>query len=46
MIYAGAHGGQRQNESRPVMGVNARNDEDAEYFENDWKANRGEHVYR
>jgi hypothetical protein len=29
-----------------VMGVNARNDEDAEYFENDWKANRGEHVYR
>jgi hypothetical protein len=29
-----------------VMGVNARNDEDAEYFENDWKSNRGEHVYR
>jgi hypothetical protein len=29
-----------------VMGVNARSDEDAEYFENDWKANRGEHVYR
>ncbi|HUQ34569.1 MAG TPA: hypothetical protein VM095_20780 [Pyrinomonadaceae bacterium] len=29
-----------------VMGVNARNDEDAEYFENDWKNNRGEHVYR
>lgn len=29
-----------------VMGVNARNDEDAEYFENDWKTNRGEHVYR
>lgn len=29
-----------------VMGVNARSDEDAEYFENDWKSNRGEHVYR
>lgn len=29
-----------------VMGVNARSDEDAEYFENDWKTNRGEHVYR
>ena len=29
-----------------VMGVNARSDEDAEYFESDWKSNRGEHVYR
>jgi uncharacterized membrane protein len=29
-----------------VMGVNARNDEDAEYLENEWKNNRGEHVYR
>jgi len=29
-----------------VMGVNARNDDDADYFENDWKSNRGEHVYR
>jgi hypothetical protein len=29
-----------------VMGVNARNDEDAEYFENDWKNNRGENIYR
>jgi hypothetical protein len=29
-----------------VMGVNARNDDDASYFENDWKSNRGEHVYR
>ena len=29
-----------------VMGVNARSDEDAEYLENDWKTNRGEHVYR
>ncbi|HEV2911861.1 MAG TPA: hypothetical protein VGX92_00975 [Pyrinomonadaceae bacterium] len=29
-----------------VMGVNARSDEDADYFENDWRSNRGEHVYR
>jgi hypothetical protein len=29
-----------------VMGVNARSDEDADYFENDWRTNRGEHVYR
>jgi len=29
-----------------VMGVNTRSDEDAEYLENDWKNNRGEHVYR
>jgi hypothetical protein len=29
-----------------VMGVNARSDEDAEYLENEWKNNRGEHVYR
>jgi hypothetical protein len=29
-----------------VMGVNARTDEDADYFESDWKTNRGEHVYR
>ncbi len=29
-----------------LMGVNARNDEDAEYFENDWRTNRGENVYR
>ncbi|HEY0406953.1 MAG TPA: hypothetical protein VGC89_14565 [Pyrinomonadaceae bacterium] len=29
-----------------VMGVNARSDEDADYFESDWKNNRGEHVYR
>lgn len=29
-----------------VMGVNPRNDEDADYFENDWRNNRGEHVYR
>ena len=29
-----------------VMGVNPRNPEDAEYFENEWKNNRGEHIYR
>jgi uncharacterized protein YjbJ (UPF0337 family) len=29
-----------------VMGVNPRSDEDAEYFENEWKRNRGEHIYR
>jgi len=34
------------NEGGILMGVNARNDEDAEYLENDWRTNRGEHVYR
>ena len=29
-----------------VMGVKPRTDEDAEYFENEWKNNRGEHIYR
>jgi len=29
-----------------VMGVNPRNTEDADYFEQDWKTNRGEEVYR
>jgi uncharacterized protein YjbJ (UPF0337 family) len=29
-----------------VMGVNPRTDEDATYFENEWKNNRGEHIYR
>jgi len=29
-----------------MMGVDARSDEDAEYFENEWRNNRGEHVYR
>ena len=29
-----------------VMGVKPRSDEDAEYFENEWKNNRGEHIYR
>lgn len=29
-----------------VMGVTPRNEEDAIYFENDWRTNRGEAVYR
>ena len=29
-----------------VMGVNPRSDEDAEYFENEWRTHRGEHIYR
>jgi hypothetical protein len=29
-----------------VMGVNARSDEDAEYFENEFKTHRGENIYR
>ena len=29
-----------------VLGVNPRSDEDAEYFEREWKSNQGEHVYR
>lgn len=30
-----------------VMGVNARNDEDADYFENEWRnTHRGESIYR
>jgi len=29
-----------------VMGVQPRNDEDAEYFENEWRTNRGENIYR
>jgi hypothetical protein len=29
-----------------VMGVTPRSDEDAAYFESEWKKNRGEHVYR
>jgi uncharacterized protein YjbJ (UPF0337 family) len=29
-----------------VMGVNPRTDEDADYFENEWKTNKGEHIYR
>lgn len=29
-----------------VMGVNPRNDEDAQYFENEWRNYRGESIYR
>lgn len=29
-----------------VMGVNPKNDDDASYFENEWKNSRGEHIYR
>lgn len=29
-----------------VMGVNPRTPEDAEYFENEWRNYRGEHIYR
>ncbi|HVG31297.1 MAG TPA: hypothetical protein VM864_16420 [Pyrinomonadaceae bacterium] len=29
-----------------LMGVNARSDEDAEYFENQFRTNRGENIYR
>ena len=29
-----------------LMGVTPRTPEDAEYFEQDWKTNRGESVYR
>jgi hypothetical protein len=29
-----------------VFGVNPRNDEDADYFENEWRNYRGEHIYR
>ncbi len=29
-----------------VMGVNARNDEDADYFEKTWRSNKGEEIYR
>jgi hypothetical protein len=29
-----------------LMGIRAKNEEDAAHFENHWKQNRGEHVYR
>lgn len=29
-----------------VMGVTPRNDEDATYFENEWRNSNGEHIYR
>ena len=34
------------NEGGVVMGVNPRSDEDADYFENEWRNSRGEHIYR
>ena len=34
-------------EGGTVLGVSPRTDEDADYFENEWRTNyRGEHVYR
>ena len=33
-------------EGNIMMGVNARTDEDADYFENEFRTHRGEHVYR
>lgn len=29
-----------------VLGVNTRNDEDAEYFHNEWTANKGQEIHR
>ena len=29
-----------------LMGVRTKNDEDALHFENEWKQNRGQHIYR
>jgi uncharacterized protein YjbJ (UPF0337 family) len=29
-----------------VVGINPRNDEDAAYFENEWKGYNGQHIYR
>ncbi len=29
-----------------VLGVHTRNDEDAEYFEQQWKSNKGQNIYR
>ena len=34
------------NNGGVVMGVNPRNSEDADYFANEWKNYRGEHIYR
>lgn len=33
-------------EGHVVLGVHTRNDEDAEYFEREWKSNKGENIYR
>jgi len=29
-----------------VMGVTPRSDQDAEYFEREWRSSRGENIYR
>ena len=34
------------NDGGIVVGVQPRNDEDAAYFENEWRNNRGENIYR
>jgi len=34
------------NEGGIVVGVQPRTAEDADYFENEWRSNRGEHIYR
>jgi len=34
------------NSGNVVMGVNPKNDEDAEYLEQNWKTNRGQDIYR
>ena len=34
------------NDGHIVMGVDARNDEDAAYFENDWRANNASEIHR
>jgi hypothetical protein len=33
-------------DGRIIMGVHPRNEEDAELFENDWRTNKGENIYR
>ncbi|MEO6695194.1 MAG: hypothetical protein ABIY50_01275 [Ignavibacteria bacterium] len=33
-------------DGRIVMGVHPKNKEDADYFENDWRNNKGEEIYR
>ena len=40
------HYGQGIREGGIFMGVQPRNDEDADYFENNWRENRGESIYR
>ncbi|PWB26110.1 hypothetical protein [Flavobacterium sp. HTF] len=34
------------NDGHVVLGVHPRNNEDAEYFEQEWKSNKGENIYR